>query len=168
MQKMSSGVFVVGGRRSKLSGREETERAVPENYEELKARLMREAEEAIDQMLGEAEDKGRLTITDIEKLARKTGEQVMGEVTQALVDEESNQPESNVCPHCGKKMQHKGLKGRDLITETGEVRLERGYYYCKSCRTGLFPPGSPDEAGEERVQSGISPANGMGWEPAAL
>ena len=120
---------------------------MPENKQDLKARLMREAEEAIDRMLGEAEDKGRLTITDIEKLARKTGEQVMEEVTQALVDEESGQQIRNLCPECGKKMQYKGLKGRDLITETGEVRLERGYFYCKGCRGGLFPPGLPDGAG---------------------
>lgn len=80
-----------------------------------------------------------MTITEIEKLARKTGEQVMGEVTEALVEEESDQQVSNLCPQCGKKMQYKGLKGRGLITDTGEVRLERGYYYCKSCRTGVFP-----------------------------
>lgn len=120
---------------------------MPENKEDLKAHLMREAAEAIGRMLGEAEDKGRLTITDIEKLARKTGEQVMEEVTQALVEEESDQPVSNTCPQCGKKMQYKGLKKRELITDTGEVRLERGYYYCKSCRTGIFPPGAPDGGG---------------------
>ncbi len=117
---------------------------MPKDKENLKARLMREAEQAIDRMLGEAEDKGQLTITDIEKLARKTGEQVMEEATQALVDEESGQQADQVCPQCGAKMQYKGLKGRDLVTDTGEVRMERAYYYCQSCRTGVFPPGSPD------------------------
>jgi uncharacterized protein with PIN domain len=118
-----------------------------EEKEKLKARLMVEAEEAISRMVAEAADKGRLTITDIERLARKTGEQVMEKVTQALVDEESQEQENNLCPQCGEKMHRKGLKGRDLITETGEIRVERGYYYCKSCRTGIFPPGSATGVG---------------------
>jgi uncharacterized protein with PIN domain len=111
--------------------------------DKLKARLMAEAEEAINHLLAEAEDKGRLTITDIERLARKTGERVMEEVTQALVDEEGQQPASNRCPQCGEKMHYKGLKGRNVITETGDVRVDRGYYHCQTCRRGLFPPGWP-------------------------
>jgi len=126
---------------------------MPRKKADVKAQLMADAEKAIDQMLVEAEEKGSLTITDIERLARKTGNQVMQEVTQQLAAEQGQQKRGHVCPECGQRMKYKGQKGKNLLTETGEIRLERGYYYCLNCRRGIFPPGPPTGLDEKRVQS---------------
>jgi uncharacterized protein with PIN domain len=108
---------------------------------ELKARMMAAAEAAIDELLAEAEKKDALMLSDIERLVRTAGEAVMTEFTAKMVDAEAQQEASAICPECGEKMRYKGQKGRDLITETGEVRFERAYYYCPACRQGIFPPG---------------------------
>lgn len=110
--------------------------------EELKIQLMAEAEKAINQMVEEAKEKDLLTITDIERLARKMGNQVMKEATQQLAEQNGVASEEKpCCPDCGQPMRYKGQKGKILLTETGEIRLERDYYYCETCRKGVFPPG---------------------------
>jgi uncharacterized protein with PIN domain len=58
--------------------------------------------------------------------------------------EESSQSQTREamrCPACGGQMHYKGQRGRDVVTEAGEVHVERDYYYCPACRRGLFPPG---------------------------
>jgi hypothetical protein len=109
--------------------------------EGLKARMMVEAEEAIDKLLAGVGEKEELQLSDIEWLVRVAGEQVMERFTARLVEAEARGTESRICPACGGKVRYKGQKARDLVTETGEVRLERAYYYCPSCRKGFFPPG---------------------------
>jgi len=115
--------------------------------EELKQLLIKEAETTINRMLEEAGSRKNLTLTDIERLARQAGEQVMVDITQTLVSAEAQQKEAPMCSGCGQKMRNKGLKAKHIITETGELRIERHYYYCETCRTGVFPPGSTDEVG---------------------
>ncbi|MHB8627876.1 MAG: hypothetical protein ACYDBJ_14725 [Aggregatilineales bacterium] len=39
------------------------------------------------------------------------------------------------------EMRYKGDKTRYVLTRNGEQPLERGYYYCPDCGSGLFPPG---------------------------
>jgi uncharacterized protein with PIN domain len=66
----------------------------------------------------------------------------MERLTQEMVEAEAREEESDICPECGQKMRYKGQKERQVATETGEVRLKRGYYHCPNCRKGFFPPGS--------------------------
>jgi len=110
----------------------------PDN-KELKARIMAEAEDAINKLLAGASEKEELQLSDIERLVRATGEGVMGRFTEELVAAEAREEEECMCPECGQKMRHKGRKARGLVTETGEIRLERAYYYCPTCRKGFFP-----------------------------
>lgn len=106
----------------------------------LKARLMTEAEAAIDNLLAGASEKEELQLSDIERLARTAGQRMMERFTMSLVEGEARGEVSSTCPECGQKMRYKGCKERTLVTETGEVRIERAYYYCPSCRKGFFPP----------------------------
>jgi hypothetical protein len=108
--------------------------------EELKARLMAEAEAAIDKLLAGASEKEELQLSDIERLARSAGQRMMERFTVGLVEAEAQGAESGDCLECGRRMRYKGRKGRDLVAETGEVRFERDYYYCPTCRKGFFPP----------------------------
>jgi hypothetical protein len=109
--------------------------------------MMAEAEKAIERLLSDRRDKEELTLSDIERLVRTAGQDVMERFTDELVGGEAQKPQSWVCPECGKKMRYKGEKARDLVTETGEVRVKRAYYYCPTCRKGLFPP-RPTVGGE--------------------
>jgi predicted RNA-binding Zn-ribbon protein involved in translation (DUF1610 family) len=107
---------------------------------ELKARMLAEAEAAIEALLAKRETRDELSLTDIERLVREAGQRVMGRLTAELADEEAVGEGSTVCPECGHELIYKGRKARHLVTDTGEVRIERNHYYCPTCRKGVFPP----------------------------
>ena len=110
--------------------------------DELKKRLMAQAEAAIDQMLNTRKPTDEITLTEIEQLARVMGEQVMQYVTDGLVKaSEDKQDPTLCCPDCGKRLHYKGKKDKPIVTETGETTVRRTYYYCPQCRKGIFPPG---------------------------
>lgn len=127
----------------------------------LKARLMAEAEEAIDKLLAGRSDKEGLKLSDIEQLVRTAGQRVMEQFTQELVEEEGQRRDDRICPECGRKMRAKGRKTRHLVTETGEVVLNRVYYYCRSCRQGFFPLDRRWDLNESAYSPGI--ARQMVW-----
>lgn len=110
--------------------------------EELRARLMAEAERVIDDMLAKKSAPDQITMRDIEQLALESGwdfrEQVVKHLTQTSVGSET---ETVRCPTCGGVMQRRGKRAKQVVSEAGEVRLERQYYYCEGCGRGSFPPG---------------------------
>jgi NADH pyrophosphatase NudC (nudix superfamily) len=115
---------------------------MPKHDAELKARLLAEAEAAIDQMLKTRRTASHASLADIEQVARSTGQQVAQAVTSALTAESAAElPAWPNCPQCGRKMKNKGKHTRRLVTETGEVEVERAYYHCAACHQGFFPPG---------------------------
>lgn len=105
----------------------------------LKAQLMAQAEAAIDELLGGR--KGQNTLSEIENLVEATGHRLQQDLTGTLLKVES-QPSGPGprCEQCGREMHYKGQKKRQLVTKTGEVEIERAYYYCKECQGGSFPP----------------------------
>jgi hypothetical protein len=115
---------------------------MPPDAQDLKAQMMAEAEEAIDKLLAGRSEKESLMLSDIERLVRTAGQQLMERFTQELVGAEAEEKGTCLCPECGEKAKYKGQKRRHLATETGEVRLERAYHYCPNCQKGFFPPGS--------------------------
>jgi uncharacterized protein with PIN domain len=106
----------------------------------LKAELMAQAEAAIDQLLKAR--KGRNSLSEIEGMVAHSGQVIQQQLTQALIRVES-QPSGPgpACAECGREMHDKGQKKRHVVSSTGEVTVERAYYYCESCRRGYFPPG---------------------------
>lgn len=110
------------------------------NKEELKAKLLQAYEAHLDQLLAELNEE--LELSEIEEVALELRRQVGAGITQALVDHQGKQVRvDEYCPTCGGRMRHKGRKRRRVITRSGEVAIERTYYYCETCRRGLFPPG---------------------------
>lgn len=62
----------------------------------------------------------------------------------AIGDQDAQQPvETPVCPTCGAELRYKGRKGLEVESRLGLLEVERGYYYCARCHSGLFPPGRP-------------------------
>ncbi len=109
---------------------------------EIKAELLAKYEATLDEMLSQGETQAGLTLTDIEEMALRTRAQVGEQVTAAFVESQS---EAGVpgprFPSCGQEMRKKGRKHRYLRTRSGDVEMERAYYYCPTCRRGHFPPG---------------------------
>jgi uncharacterized protein YbbK (DUF523 family) len=136
--------------------------------DELKAHMMAAAQTAIERLLAERAKKGEVDLSDIEHLVRQVGEQIMESMTTDLVNAEAAQEEQTVCPECGGEMRYKGKKGRNLVTDTGEVRVARGHYYCPTCRKGFFPPRPPMEAERDDLQCDSVRTDGVDERPCAI
>jgi hypothetical protein len=109
---------------------------------ELKARLLAEAEAAIEQMLVEAVPPGQESLADIERSARTAGQRLEQAIAAELAGAGAAAlPAWPHCSACGQKLQNKGKRTRRVVTESGEVEVTRSYYYCPTCRRGVFPPG---------------------------
>ena len=126
----------------------------------LKAQLMAQAEAVIDELL--AARKGHNSLSEIENLVAGSGQVIQQQMTQTLLAVESrpNGP-GPACAGCGREMHYKGQKRRHIVSSTGEVVLERAYYYCKTCKRGCFPPGRGLGTRHERVQSTDESTNGL-------
>lgn len=109
--------------------------------EELKSNIMTQVEMLVEQALVEGEKP--LTLTEIEELALAVRRQIEQEITAALVEQQVRASASELppCPTCGRRMHPKGKKARALRTRSGEVAMQRPYFYCSHCRMGVFPPG---------------------------
>ena len=109
--------------------------------EELRARLLAEAEKAIDKILAERPAADKITLRDIERLAVQAGTDLSAEIQQALGEEGSagHNSKDEACPQCGGRMQRRGQQGRRVVTEAGSSQLERVYCVCPSCGYSFFP-----------------------------
>ena len=110
---------------------------------ERKAKLMEIAEEEIENVLDwmEASDKPELSGIEemVLRIRKRIGEGMAKEVIEY---QESVRPvPCPSCPKCKKEMHYKGMKQKEITSMIGEVKLNRGYYYCDHCESGLFPPG---------------------------
>lgn len=108
---------------------------------ELKARLLAQAEAAIEEMLAHRVAPAQASLTDIEQVTRAAGARFEQAVLAELVAASGTElPDWPVCPDCDRKMKYKGQRSRRVVTETGEVEVERAYYHCAACKRGVFPP----------------------------
>jgi NADH pyrophosphatase NudC (nudix superfamily) len=109
---------------------------------ELRARLHAAADAAIGQVLAERKLPADASLADIERVARTAGQQIEQAIAAALAQESAAAlPDWPNCPKCGQKMKNKGKRQRRIVTEAGEVDVERSYYHCAACGQGFFPPG---------------------------
>ena len=113
--------------------------------EQKRAALMVRALALIEEFLDWEEEAGRPNLTQIEDVALDLRARFGQELAAtALADQDAKQPaEAPVCATCGAELRYKGQKGLDAESRLGLLELERGYYYCARCHSGLFPPGPP-------------------------
>ena len=108
----------------------------------LKNELMKAYEAKLDRLFETLDPQDEIHLNDIEEVALALRKEVGQEITQAWVNEQSRPKIPDVmCPTCDEQMQNKGKKGKQISTRSGEVDIERVYYYCANCGTGFFPPG---------------------------
>jgi hypothetical protein len=107
------------------------------------AELLAAAEAVIEELLDWDEETKRPNLHQIEevvlRLRRRFGERLAEVIAEG---QEAAQPAEAVqCTSCGEGMRYKGRKWLDVESQVGALDLERGYYHCTRCRSGVFPPG---------------------------
>ena len=116
---------------------------MPKSDAELVAHLQVKAEAAIATALAERKLAANATLADIERTALRAGREIEQAIAQALAQESAAEvPAWPNCPKCGQKLKNKGQRRRRIVTEAGEVEVERTYYHCAACGQGFSPPGS--------------------------
>ncbi len=116
---------------------------------EQKARLLAEAEQLIEEALDWTETTERPNLTQIETLVLELRRQFGKALAENMIAAQATaQPvEAPRCPQCGQAMQSKGDKDKTVVSQVGDLRLERTHYYCPACEDGLFPPRRPTRRG---------------------
>lgn len=112
------------------------------NKQTLKTHLLARFEQELDRALARLDDDTPLNLDEIEEIALKARAKMGAELTQALADTQTAAPLHNpACPDCGQATRYKGRKSKVIRTTSGDISLERPYYYCPQCHKGFFSPG---------------------------
>lgn len=87
----------------------------------------------------------RATLTEIELAVEAAVGRLQGRLVEDLANGVGAElaEERPTCAECGRPMVRRGRRKREvLLARRAEpLRLEREYWGCSSCGTGLFPPG---------------------------
>ena len=112
---------------------------------ELKAELMRLSEQLVDELLDWNDQTPQPTLTQIEDEILQLRKRLSEQMAVAVIHtQEASRPVPGPrCPTCQRELHYKGMKSNTVESRLGTLPLERGYYYCETCRAGLFPPRAP-------------------------
>ena len=110
---------------------------------DLKAELMTEAEGLIDELVAWTADTPASTLTQIEDIVLKLRQRLSERMALAVIEAQSalRPVPGPTCSTCGREMHYKDRKANTVESRVGQLPLTRGYYYCETCKSGLFPPG---------------------------
>src|SRR5262249_51227756 len=112
---------------------------MPLTREEREEYLTEVAKRLIRDMLDNETPKAETTLEKIEQPALSVGNELQRAVAGYMVAN-IEQLVGASCPACGKEMVYQGQRRRVIVSEAGEITLQRAYYYCRSCKIGSFPP----------------------------
>ena len=109
---------------------------------EIRAQLLAEAEQAIDELLDWTDHTPRPNLTQIENAVLKLRRQLSEQAAQAVIETQAAQQPvpGPLCPTCQREMHYKDTKAQTVESRVGQLRIARGYYYCEHCRQSVFPP----------------------------
>ena len=113
-------------------------------HDKEKARLQQAFEAMYDELWAWREAHPEATFDEIAAQVTPRRRAVMAEVLEALARQRGSGqvPEGQTCAKCGGAMAYKGEPRREIEHYLeGETALNRAYYYCPKCKSGLFPPG---------------------------
>lgn len=110
--------------------------------EQIRAELLAEAQAAIEELVSWERQAGAPDLTTLEDKVLAVRQRLGQRLLEVLIeDQEARQPaEAPACPNCGGALRYKGQKGTTIESRVGGIEIERGYYYCAHCKSGLFPP----------------------------
>jgi hypothetical protein len=112
-------------------------------HADLKADLMSEAEVIIDELVAWTADTPTPNLTQIEAIVLKLRQRLSERMALAVIEAQAmvRPVPGPSCPTCGGEMHYQDRKANTVESRVGQLPLERGYYYCETCKSGLFPPG---------------------------
>lgn len=118
-------------------------KAKGESREAVKAELLALAERRIEEVLAFGGNGKRPTLSEIEGVVLRVRDELSVKLAEAVLNQEGQERlvPGPCCPECGEEMGYKDSHGLNVTSWVGEIRIERGYYYCAGCQRGLFPPG---------------------------
>jgi hypothetical protein len=98
----------------------------------------------VDEILAWQEEHPEAELIDMEEAMQKIRHKLTAVWLNIIVNKEAEETggEAVKCHHCGRRMERKGAKRRQISSMVGELEYKREYYYCRACREGFFPPGS--------------------------
>lgn len=108
--------------------------------DELKAKLLAQAEAAIDKLLKDTRLHDHMTLSEIEQLVGQPEADFRQAVLEEMIVMQHASP--TTCPLCAGKLHNKGKRRKQVVTIRGEAEIERTYYQCQQCGKGYFPPRS--------------------------
>jgi NADH pyrophosphatase NudC (nudix superfamily) len=111
---------------------------MPTDRDKLKAKLLAQAEAAIDKMLSDERLSEQMTLSEIEAVVGESE----ADFRQCALEEiiATQQANAKTCPLCGNSLRNKGKRKKRVVTLRGESEIERTYYHCETCQNGYFPP----------------------------
>jgi hypothetical protein len=113
-------------------------------HDKEKARLRQAFEAMYDELWAWREAHPEATFDEIAAQVTPQRRAVIAQMLNSLACQHGSGqvPEGRVCPGCGGAMEYKGEPKRAVEHYLeGETELNRAYYYCPQCESGLFPPG---------------------------
>ena len=109
------------------------------NRDDLKAKLLAQAEVAIDKMLSDERLNDHMTLSDIEAVVGVSEADFRQRALEEIIA--MQQESAKTCPLCGSQLRNKGTRKKRVVTLRGESEIDRTYYHCETCKRGYFPPG---------------------------
>jgi hypothetical protein len=79
--------------------------------------------------------------------------ELMGVLLKHLAEKADGKVHVPQCQSCGREMVYKGTPVRGVVHSEGESGLERAYYHCADCESGLFPPRPATQAESACMES---------------
>jgi uncharacterized protein with PIN domain len=108
--------------------------------EELREQLKQQADAIIEGIMRNKKPAGQNSLQELERIAIQAGQGFEERVLAYLAQDEGQAEEEPVCAECGRRMRSRGRRKKQLVTEAGEIQIERGYYVCPQCGQKAFPP----------------------------
>ena len=120
------------------------------SFEEVRARkqwstLRQQLHERFDQWLDTLEQAWHeppATLSEVTATVWDLRQQLTGGITETIVAHAhagERQRQQASCPRCARVLKVQEQVWRTVETMVGPVELERPYFYCRSCRVGLYP-----------------------------
>ena len=107
--------------------------------DDLKAKLLAQAETSIDRMLDDERFNEQMTLSEIEGVIGDWETDFRQRALEEIIAMQAT--EEKTCPLCGSQLLNKGKRKKRVVTLRGKVEVERPYYQCQPCQKGYFPPG---------------------------
>ena len=122
---------------------------------ELRWRFVEKSEEVFDKAMEQGIAREDMTLSQIEEIVNEVKFELTSMLVESVIELQASRytGPGPKCEGCGREMRYKGEKRRpEIITSQGGIELERSYYYCKKCKSGLFPPGQAIGDQQSRVE----------------